>query len=73
MSTSEADKKMPWHYFIEETTSTINRLSIDAKIGVPDYLLAEYLWTCLRDFDKTLQTLRHKHPGSRPTGSWHDD
>lgn len=36
--------------FKEEVAGTINRLSLDAETNTPDFILANYLANCLKNF-----------------------
>ena len=42
--------------FIEELQSLINEHSLEQYSGTPDFILAQYLYDCLRAFNNALQT-----------------
>ena len=46
----------------KEMSNVINRMSIDSCLNIPDYILAEYLLSCLRSLDNMLKML-NKHNG----------
>lgn len=39
--------------FKKELSSLINKYSLESKSGTPDFILADYLVTCLESWDKT--------------------
>jgi len=53
--------------FREELTSLINGCCLESGSDTPDYVLADYLVECLRNFNKTIK-LRDKHYAFNPFG-----
>jgi hypothetical protein len=45
---------------VREFAEVINRNSLENDSNTPDYVLAEYLVSCLENWNNTIE-LRHKH------------
>lgn len=62
--------------FRKELEHLINRHSMENGSNTPDYLLAEYLFDCLRAFDNAVRQrdswygVKHEAGQIRPQGSW---
>ena len=49
-------------FIIREFTKVINRLSLENNSNTPDYILAEYLYSCLESFNKaTREKIKHNN------------
>ena len=49
-------------FIIREFTNVINRLSLENNSNTPDYVLAEYLYSCLESFNKaTREKIKHNN------------
>lgn len=56
--------------FLSEIESLINRFSRENGSDTPDFILAEYLTSCLDAYDKALQ--RREAWYDREVGSWQE-
>jgi hypothetical protein len=45
---------------VKELAEVINRNSLENESNTPDYVLAEYLMSCLQNFNQAIST-RHRH------------
>jgi hypothetical protein len=41
-------------YFVKELTSLINRYSLENLSDTPDFILSEFLWSCLEAFNRAM-------------------
>lgn len=52
--------------FPSRLTALLNG-GVDARLGVPDVVIADYVLACIEAFGHAVREVRQKHPGTRPS------